>query len=68
MKQPMIVGKPVDIVVDLVAGDADDGSIPIMDGYADVLQRCADLIGVARECEVPVVYLSERHRRSRSCT
>lgn len=64
MKRPMIVGKPVVIVVDLVAGDPDDESIPLMDGYGGVLERCAGVIGVARECEVPVVYLSERHRRS----
>ena len=64
MKQPMIVGKPALLAVDLVNEEYDDESIPMMPGYDRVVARSAELIRVARECEVPVVYLSEQHRRS----
>ncbi len=65
MKQPMIVGKPVLLAVDLVSEESgDDEAIPTMPGWDRMLARSAELIRVARACGVPVVYLSERHRTS----
>lgn len=64
MKQPLLVGKTALLVVDVVQDDPDDTSIPMMSGYAQFLENCATAINSARANDVPVIYVSEQHRRS----
>lgn len=66
-KQPLIVGNPVFVVVDMQAG----GDMPVeavgiehMPGYADRIARTRTLLTAARAAGVPVVFFQEVHRPS----
>lgn len=69
--QPIIVGQPVLIVVDIQGGEAaaaqrpaDAGpGIPLMPGYDERLAGAPALVQAARDAEVPVVFFQEAHRR-----
>jgi biuret amidohydrolase len=64
-QRPLITGQPVLIVVDLqVEGYDTTGPIPIMDGYREVVENCARLIGSARSHSVPVIFIQEVHTRT----
>jgi biuret amidohydrolase len=66
-KQPLIVGNPVLVVVDMQeSGDMplEQTGIPHMPGYADRIERAARLIAAARACGVPIVFFQEVHRPS----
>lgn len=62
---PMIVGQPVLIVVDIqkVAFD-DDGTIPLMPGMVERMRNARTVIEAARAGGVPIVFLQESHRKS----
>ncbi|MEM8707194.1 MAG: cysteine hydrolase [Actinomycetota bacterium] len=69
--QPLIVGQPVLIVVDIQGGeaaaaqrpaDAEPG-IPLMAGYDERLAGAPTLVQAARDADVPVVFFQEAHRR-----
>jgi len=62
---PMIVGQPVLIVVDIqkVAFD-DDGTIPLMSGMVERMRNARTVIEAARAGGVPIVFLQESHRKS----
>jgi biuret amidohydrolase len=67
--QPMIVGNPVLVVVDIQTGGGPDHvfgevGIPIMDGDAERLGRAEQILAAARSASVPVVFFQEVHRRS----
>ena len=63
MTQPLIVGRPVLIVVDMQVGDG-GASIPHMDGTKDASLVCRRVVQAARDAGVPVVFLFEIHRAS----
>jgi len=66
-RQPLIVGTPALIVVDIQRGGALPGmesGIAHMDGYAERIPRAEALVAAAREATVPVIFFQEVHRRS----
>jgi nicotinamidase-related amidase len=66
-KQPLIVGNPVFVVVDMQeSGDmpADEVGIVHMPGYDERIERTARLIAAARGAGVPIVFFQEVHRPS----
>jgi nicotinamidase-related amidase len=67
--QPMIVGNPVLVVVDIQEGGGDEHvfgevGIPIMDGGEARLRRAEQILAAARSADVPVIFFQEVHRRS----
>jgi nicotinamidase-related amidase len=67
VKQPMIVGRPALIVVDMQKGGdmpLDQVGIPVMDGYADTVPRAVAMVEAARAADIPVIFFQEVHRRS----
>jgi nicotinamidase-related amidase len=66
-KQPLIVGNPVLVVVDIQVGggmSADDAGIPVMPGHAERVALAERLLAAARAADVPVVFFQEVHRPS----
>jgi biuret amidohydrolase len=66
-RQPLIVGKPALIVVDIQRGGALPGresGIPHMDGYTERIARAEALLAAARDAMIPVIFFQEVHRRS----
>lgn len=66
-KQPLIVDKPVLVVVDM----QESGGMPVeevgiahMPGYDDRIERAQRLIAAARGAGVPIVFFQEVHRPS----
>ncbi len=64
-QNPMIVGQPVLIVVDIqkVAFE-DDGTIPLMPGIVERMRKARAVIDAAREGGVPIIFLQESHRKT----
>jgi nicotinamidase-related amidase len=66
-RQPLIVGNPVLVVVDIQEGggmSAEQAGIPVMPGHAERVKVAERLVGAAREAGVPVVFFQEVHRAS----
>jgi nicotinamidase-related amidase len=66
-RQPLIVGRPALIVVDMQQGAGDpveESGIPMMGGYDDTVRRAVALVDAARAAEIPVIFFQEVHRRS----
>lgn len=66
-KQPLIVGNPVLVVVDIQEGgamSAEDAGIPVMPGHAERVAVAEKLLAAARAADVPVVFFQEVHRPS----
>ena len=66
-KQPLIVGNPVLVVVDIQrsgAMPADEVGIVHMPGHADRVATAERLVAAARVAGVPVVFFQEVHRPS----
>ncbi|TWF52326.1 cysteine hydrolase family protein [Neorhizobium alkalisoli] len=64
-QNPMIVGQPVLIVVDIQkVGFDDDGTIPLMPGMVERMRKARTVIDAAREGGVPIIFLQESHRKS----
>ncbi|PEG60700.1 cysteine hydrolase [Mycolicibacterium boenickei] len=66
-KQPLIVGNPVLVVVDIQEGggmSAQDAGIPVMPGHAERVAIAEKLLAAARAAGVPVVFFQEVHRPS----
>jgi nicotinamidase-related amidase len=64
-KQPLIVGNPVFVVVDMQEGggmSADEMGIPVMPGNAERVERAERLLAAARSADIPVVFFQEVHR------
>lgn len=62
----LIEGQPVLIVIDIQGGgtaDPSESSIPFMPGYAEAMDRVPALVARARECDIPIVFFQEAHRR-----
>jgi len=65
--QPLIVGNPVLVVVDMQESDAmsaEEAGIPLMPGHAERVKRAERLLAAARAAGVPVVFFQEVHRPS----
>lgn len=66
-KQPLIVGNPVLVVVDIQEGGgmtADEAGIPVMPGHAERVEVAQRLLAAARAADIPVVFFQEVHRPS----
>ena len=68
-RQPMIVGRPVLVVVDFQKGADDDMTaadvgIEIMPGGAERIARAERILAAARSAAIPVVFFQEVHRPS----
>ena len=66
-KQPLIVGNPVLVVVDIQEGGgmtADEAGIPVMPGHAERVEVAERLLAAARAADIPVVFFQEVHRPS----
>ena len=66
-KQPMIVGRPALIVIDIQQDGGmptEVGGIPRMAGFEQVVATTERLVASARESDVPVVFFQEAHRRN----
>ncbi|CAN5465224.1 hypothetical protein BH10ACT9_BH10ACT9_12840 [soil metagenome] len=65
--QPMIVGNPVLVVVDIQEGGgmtADEAGIPVMAGHVERVEVAQRLLAAARAADIPVVFFQEVHRPS----
>ena len=65
--QPLIVGNPVLVVVDIQEGGgmtADEAGIPVMPGHAERVEVAQRLLAAARSADLPVVFFQEVHRPS----
>ncbi|MEM7029786.1 MAG: cysteine hydrolase [Chloroflexota bacterium] len=70
MKQQrkLIEGQPVLVVIDIQGGEPDPASdtpsaLPFMPGYQARMDQAPALIEKARECDIPIVFFQEAHRR-----
>jgi biuret amidohydrolase len=66
-KQPLFVGNPVLIVVDIQGHPSipvGASGIPHMGGYDDLVANAEQLVAAARRNDVPVVFFQEVHRPS----
>ena len=66
-KQPLIVGNPVLVVVDMQESGgmpADEVGIAHMPGYDDRIALAERLIAAARAADIPIVFFQEVHRPS----
>lgn len=70
-ERKMIEGQPVLLVIDIQGGEVaqeaaggDEVSIPLMEGYDERLAAAPKLIAKARQCDVPIVFFQEAHRRN----
>lgn len=64
-KQPLIVGNPVLVVVDMQEGGglpADEMGIAVMPGNAERVAVAERLLAAARAADIPVVFFQEVHR------
>ena len=67
MKRQIIEGQPVLVVIDIQGGESAAGdapSIPLMPGYDEHMALAPTLIAKARDCDVPIVFFQEAHRRN----
>ena len=66
-KRAMIEGQAVLLVIDIQGGESsgdEPSAIPFMPGYKDCMDRAPALIAKARECNIPIVFFQEAHRRN----
>jgi nicotinamidase-related amidase len=62
----LIVGQPVVLSIDVQrAGARGDGPIPHMPGFPERLRRSVTIVDAARQAGVPVIFVQERHSRTR---
>jgi nicotinamidase-related amidase len=64
MRQEMIVGNPVLVVIDIQkgAGPPDAPPIPLMGSSDEMIANARKLIAASRAADVPVVFIQEAHR------
>ena len=65
-KRKLIEGQPVLVVIDIQGGESESNepsAIPFMTDYQKQMDRAPALIEKARECDIPVVFIQEAHRR-----
>lgn len=64
-RQPMIVGRPVLMVIDIQKSAFMDvkAGIPVMPGYRENMERARSVVDAAHDAGVPVIFFQEIHRR-----
>ena len=65
-KRKLIEGQPVLVVIDIQGGESESNepsAIPFMPDYQKQMDHAPALIEKARECDIPVVFIQEAHRR-----
>lgn len=62
-QNPLIVGRPTLIVVDIQKAGP-EGGIALMEGMHDNALRARPVIDAARANDIPIIFLQEIHRRS----
>ena len=65
-KRKLIEGQPVLVVIDIQGGEPERNEPPaisFMPDYQKYMDRAPALIKQARDCDVPVVFIQEAHRR-----
>ncbi len=65
-KRKLIEGQPVLVVIDIQEGEPESDkppAIPGMPGYQERMDRAPALIEKARDCDIPIVFIQEAHRR-----
>jgi nicotinamidase-related amidase len=63
---PMLIGRPVLIVVDIQRGygmSAEEMGITLMNGAPQMIDRAEQIVEAARAAGVPIVFFQEAHRR-----
>lgn len=64
----LIEGKPALIVIDIQAStfidDSEDRAIPNMTGFRERMLKARSAIDKARECDIPVIFIQEIHRKN----
>lgn len=64
----LIEGKPALIVIDIQAStfidDSSERAIPNMDGFKNRMLKAREAIDKARECDIPVIFIQEIHRKN----
>ncbi len=61
----LLIGRPVLISVDnQQAGYNPNYAIPVMEGFAGRTRRTIAMVQAARECNIPVIFIQERHSRT----
>lgn len=66
-KRKLIEGQAVLVVIDIQGGEAKDdkpSAIPFMANYQKNMNRAPALIQKARDCNIPIVFFQEAHRRN----
>lgn len=69
-KRKLIEGQPVLVVIDIQGGGSSDdegessSDMPFMSDYQDYMDRAPALVEKARECDIPIVFFQEAHRRN----
>ncbi len=64
-EQPLLVGKPVLLVIDIQKSaflENYDGGIPKMTAYTQAMRQARKVIDAARANDVPVIFFQEAHR------
>jgi len=64
-KQPLIVGNPVLLVIDIQKSaflENYDGGIPKMSAYTNAMRQARTVIDAARASDIPVIFFQEAHR------
>ncbi|MEM8863272.1 MAG: cysteine hydrolase [Chloroflexota bacterium] len=66
-QRAIIEGQPVLVVIDIQGGPSENSDepkdMPFMSDYQDYMDRAPVMIAKARECNVPIVFFQEAHRR-----
>ncbi len=65
----IIEGQPVLVVIDIQGGGSSDegeatSDMPFMSDYGEYMDRAPALVNKARECDIPIVFFQEAHRRN----
>lgn len=68
-KRELIEGQPVLVVIDIQGGGSSDegeaaSDMPFMADYGEYMDRAPALVNKARECDIPIVFFQEAHRRN----
>ncbi|MEM7423646.1 MAG: isochorismatase family protein, partial [Pseudomonadota bacterium] len=65
-RQPMLVGNPVLIVIDIQKSAFMDvkAGIPVMPGYRENMERARSVVDAAHATGTPVIFFQEIHRRN----
>lgn len=67
-RQPIIVGQPVLLVIDIQKGaflDRGEAGIPSMPGFRENIENARKVVDAAHAANIPVIFFQEIHRRNK---